>query len=125
MDCQLLTHFGDSEESRIRHRDADLTEADSKRLHPLLVENVEKSGKFWISTTELKGRSWFRINPVNFRTRTDHMDQLLTLLEEECRSTLHSAHAAKQLNAFEGGSLSNGRKCGTEHLNVVLRILST
>jgi aromatic-L-amino-acid/L-tryptophan decarboxylase len=78
----------------IRYRNADLTEADSKRLHALVVEKVEKSGQFWISTTELKDRTWFRINPVNFRTRTEHMDQLLALLEEECRSALHSARAA-------------------------------
>jgi aromatic-L-amino-acid decarboxylase len=77
----------------IRYSKADLTEADSKRLHALVVERVERSGKFWISTTELKGKTWFRINPVNFRTRTEHMDQLLALLEEECRSALHSALA--------------------------------
>jgi hypothetical protein len=51
-----------------------------------VVERVEKSGKFWISTTELKGKTWFRINPVNFRTRTEHMEQLLALLERECRA---------------------------------------
>jgi len=78
----------------VRYRNADLNEPDSKRLHALVVERVEKSGKFWISTTELKGKIWFRINPVNFRTRTEHMDQLLALLEEECHSALHSAHAA-------------------------------
>jgi hypothetical protein len=57
----------------IRYRSADLTEADSKKLHALVVERVEKSGRFWISTTELKGKTWFRINPANFRTRTEHM----------------------------------------------------
>jgi aromatic-L-amino-acid/L-tryptophan decarboxylase len=78
----------------IRYRNADLNEADSRRLHAMVVERVEKSGKFWISTTDLKGKTWFRINPVNFRTRTEHMDQLLALLEQECRSALHSARAA-------------------------------
>ena len=68
----------------IRYRNADLNEADSKKLHVQVVERVEKSGKFWISTTELKGKTWFRINPVNFRTRTEHMEQLLALLEQEC-----------------------------------------
>lgn len=72
----------------IRYRNADLNHADSKRLHALVVERVEKSGKFWISTTELKGKTWFRINPVNFRTRTEHMEQLLALLEQECREVL-------------------------------------
>ena len=37
-----------------------------------------------MSTTELKGRSWFRINPVNFRTRLEHMDELLETLRKEC-----------------------------------------
>ena len=50
-----------------------------------MAECVEKSGRFWIGTTELKGRMWFRINPVNFRTREQHMEQLLELLREECR----------------------------------------
>lgn len=68
----------------IRYRKGDLDEAESKKLHAAVVERVEKSGKFWISTTELKGKTWFRINPVNFRTRTEHMEQLLELLETEC-----------------------------------------
>jgi len=79
----------------IRYVGADLDETDSKKLHAQVVERIEKSGKFWISTTELKGKTWFRINPVNFRTRTEHMEQLLTLLEQECRSILQSAGAAK------------------------------
>ncbi|HEX4007400.1 MAG TPA: aspartate aminotransferase family protein [Acidobacteriaceae bacterium] len=70
----------------IRYSAGNLDETASKRLHAHVVERVEKSGKFWISTTELKGKTWFRINPVNFRTRTEHMDQLLALLETECRA---------------------------------------
>ena len=70
----------------IRSRAADPDVARAKQLHAQVVERVEKSGKFWISTTELKGKTWFRINPVNFRTRTEHMEQLLTLLERECRA---------------------------------------
>jgi aromatic-L-amino-acid decarboxylase len=79
----------------IRFRNADLEEADSKKLHALVVARVEQSGKFWISTTELKGKTWFRINPVNFRTRTEHMEQLLALLEHECRAALQSASKGK------------------------------
>lgn len=78
----------------IRYCNATLNEADSKRLHARVVERIEKSGKFWISTTELKGKTWFRINPVNFRTRTEHMDQLLALLEQECCSALNDVHGA-------------------------------
>ncbi|MBZ5657472.1 MAG: aspartate aminotransferase family protein [Acidobacteriia bacterium] len=78
----------------IRYRGADSDEARSKELHAQVVGRVEQSGKFWISTTELKGKTWFRINPVNFRTRTEHMEQLLTLLEQECRSALQSKQLA-------------------------------
>jgi glutamate/tyrosine decarboxylase-like PLP-dependent enzyme len=67
----------------IRYRS--VAERDAGRLHAEVAERVEKSGKFWIGTTELKGRMWFRINPVNFRTREEHMEQLLELLRVECR----------------------------------------
>jgi aromatic-L-amino-acid/L-tryptophan decarboxylase len=70
----------------IRCRANDLSEADARKFHADVVERVEKSGKFWISTTELKGKTWFRINPVNFRTRAEHMEQLLALLQTECHS---------------------------------------
>jgi aromatic-L-amino-acid/L-tryptophan decarboxylase len=78
----------------IRYRGADANEAESKKLHAQVARRVEQSGKFWISTTELKGKTWFRINPVNFRTRTEHMEQLLALLEKECRSTVRGAQLA-------------------------------
>ncbi len=78
----------------IRYRSKDLTETESKKLHALVVERIEKSGKFWISTTELKGKTWFRINPVNFRTRTEHMDQLLALLQRECRAVIRVVSTA-------------------------------
>ena len=58
------------------------------KLHAEVADRVEKSGKFWIGTTELKGRMWFRINPVNFRTQQEHMEQLLELLRHECRSAM-------------------------------------
>jgi glutamate/tyrosine decarboxylase-like PLP-dependent enzyme len=72
----------------IRYRSVD--ERDAGRLHAEVAERVEKSGKFWIGTTELKGRMWFRINPVNFRTREEHMEQLLELLREECRAVVRA-----------------------------------
>jgi aromatic-L-amino-acid decarboxylase len=72
----------------IRYTDAGENEAEAKRLHAEAVVRVEKSGRFWISTTELKGKTWFRINPVNFRTRREHMEQLLELLRQECRAVM-------------------------------------
>ena len=53
----------------IRYRGDDMDESESKQLHAEVASRVERNGRFWISTTEMKGRTWFRINPVNFRTR--------------------------------------------------------
>jgi aromatic-L-amino-acid decarboxylase len=78
----------------IRFLGADPDESESKNLHAEVARRVEESGKFWISTTELKGKSWFRINPVNFRTRTEHMDQLLAMLDQECHAALKRKRAA-------------------------------
>ena len=74
----------------IRYRGGGLDEAQSRELHGEVAKRVEESGKFWFSTTELKGKMYFRISPVNFRTRMEHMDQLLQLLEQECSSVLQS-----------------------------------
>jgi len=75
----------------IRYRGADADGERSKQLHAQVARRIEQSGKFWISTTELKGKTWFRINPVNFRTRIEHMEQLLRLLEKECGSCIQDA----------------------------------
>jgi aromatic-L-amino-acid decarboxylase len=68
----------------IRYRAENLDDTLARNLHAEVARRVEVGGKFWISTTELKGKSWFRINPVNFRTRTEHMEQLMKLLKQEC-----------------------------------------
>ena len=78
----------------IRFKGAELSPDDSKDLHAEVAQRVEQSGRFWISTTELKGKSWFRINPVNFRTREHHMDELFALLQKECHSALNAKSAA-------------------------------
>src|SRR5246500_1065684 len=74
----------------IRYTGADPDSARSRELHARVAQRVEQSGKFWISTTELKGKSWFRINPVNFRTRKEHMDELFQMLQHECRAVAQS-----------------------------------
>jgi aromatic-L-amino-acid/L-tryptophan decarboxylase len=74
----------------IRFKDSELTKAESRELHAEVAQRVEESGRFWISTTELKGQSYFRINPVNFRTRKQHMEELFGLLKQECLTVLRN-----------------------------------
>jgi hypothetical protein len=62
----------------------ELPEAEAARIHRVAAREIERQGRFWFSTTELKGRSYFRICPVNFRTRLEHMDELFDTLRREC-----------------------------------------
>jgi aromatic-L-amino-acid/L-tryptophan decarboxylase len=80
----------------IRFKGAALNEAASKELHVEVAQRVEQSGRFWMSTTELKGKTWFRVNPVNFRTREEHMDELFQLLKQECRVLSERKRAASK-----------------------------
>ncbi|HEY1660761.1 MAG TPA: aminotransferase class I/II-fold pyridoxal phosphate-dependent enzyme [Candidatus Sulfotelmatobacter sp.] len=75
----------------VRYKPAELDGTDSKNLHAEVAQRIEQGGRFWISTTELKGKSWFRINPVNFRTRQEHMDELFASLQRECRAFCSAA----------------------------------
>ncbi|MHC4992692.1 MAG: hypothetical protein ACYTGC_17110, partial [Planctomycetota bacterium] len=72
----------------MRYAPAAITRSAAKemlpRLHHVVVRRIEEDGAFWISTTVLKGQTWFRINPVNFRTRLEHMDGLMEALIREC-----------------------------------------
>lgn len=70
----------------IRYRPAGLPEDRIDALHVRVARKVEEGGRFWISTTVLKGRSYFRINPVNFRTRREHVEALFDLLCVECEA---------------------------------------
>jgi glutamate/tyrosine decarboxylase-like PLP-dependent enzyme len=65
----------------IMYRDKDLP------FHQRVAADVERGGKYWISTTVLKGRPAFRINPVNFRTQPEHIAGLFDDLRKACRET--------------------------------------
>ncbi len=80
----------------IRYKKESLNESQAKELHAEVAQRVERSGRFWISTTELKGKSWFRINPVNFRTRKEHMEELFELLRAECHAVAQEAGLASR-----------------------------
>ncbi|GAB4326200.1 MAG: aminotransferase class I/II-fold pyridoxal phosphate-dependent enzyme [Candidatus Zixiibacteriota bacterium] len=56
------------------------------KLHATVAKRIAAQGRFWFSTTVMKGQTWFRINPVNFRTRMEHMDQLFDALCAECEA---------------------------------------
>ncbi|MBI3447394.1 MAG: aminotransferase class I/II-fold pyridoxal phosphate-dependent enzyme [Acidobacteria bacterium] len=68
----------------VRYRPEGLDEPALARVHATVARRIEEGGRFWISTTVLKGRTWFRICPVNFRTRTEHMDGLFEEMKREC-----------------------------------------
>jgi glutamate/tyrosine decarboxylase-like PLP-dependent enzyme len=82
----------------IRFKADGLEESESKKLHAEVAQRVERSGRFWISTTELKGRAWFRINPVNFRTREKHMEELFQLLKRECHGVLNEKELTSRVS---------------------------
>ncbi|HSF19266.1 MAG TPA: pyridoxal-dependent decarboxylase [Vicinamibacteria bacterium] len=60
------------------------------RLHKEVATRIEDRGRFWLSTTFLKGKWWFRICPVNIRTRLEHMDALFAELQQTCADVLAS-----------------------------------
>ncbi|GMR24729.1 MAG: hypothetical protein BMS9Abin37_3322 [Acidobacteriota bacterium] len=61
-----------------------MTEEMLGRLHKEVAARIEDGGRFWISTTLLKEKWWFRICPVNIRTRVEHMDALFDELQRTC-----------------------------------------
>jgi aromatic-L-amino-acid decarboxylase len=60
-------------------------EEKNKQLHFSVAERIEREGKFWFATTIMKGKTWFRINPVNIYTRDEHIESLFTTLAAYCR----------------------------------------
>ena len=62
-----------------------LNAVQSRKLHFEVARRIEQSGRFWFATTEMKGKTWFRINPVNLHTTVEHMQELYDLLKTTCR----------------------------------------
>jgi len=60
-------------------------------LHAEVARRIEKGGRFWVSTTVLKGKTFFRINPVNFRTRLEHVEAFFEALGGECEKTVRES----------------------------------
>jgi glutamate/tyrosine decarboxylase-like PLP-dependent enzyme len=72
----------------LRYRPAGACEDRLARLHAEVARRIERGGRFWFSTTFLKGKTWFRVNPVNFRTRREHIQELFDLLQKECAAAI-------------------------------------
>jgi aromatic-L-amino-acid decarboxylase len=72
----------------LRYDAPGLDEPASARLHARVARTIEEAGRFWIATTQLKGRTYFRVNPVNLRTRPEHMDDLMATLQRECEGEM-------------------------------------
>ena len=68
----------------VRFYEPGLTEKYLHELHIEVARKVEESGKFWFGTTQIKDHTWFRINPVNFRTRMEHINDLFAFVQKEC-----------------------------------------
>jgi aromatic-L-amino-acid decarboxylase len=68
----------------LRYVGGRLAEDRRTALHHEVARRAEQLGRFWFATTVLKGKTYFRINPVNFRTRLEHMDELFAFLRQEC-----------------------------------------
>jgi aromatic-L-amino-acid/L-tryptophan decarboxylase len=69
----------------IRYKGDGLTNEQLTKLHIDVAARIEKEGQFWFATTVLKGKTWFRINPVNMYTTIETMDALFDILQRYCR----------------------------------------
>jgi len=68
----------------IRYKNKNLSNEELTKLHRDVAARIEKEGQFWFATTELKGRTFFRINPVNINTTIETMDALFKTLQQYC-----------------------------------------
>ena len=58
----------------IRFNDTGLNDAESKDLHAEVAQRVERTAASGYPPPNSKAKPDFRINPVNFRTRQEHME---------------------------------------------------
>jgi aromatic-L-amino-acid decarboxylase len=70
----------------IRYKANGLDKQQLSILHYDVASRIEAEGQFWFATTEMKGQTWFRINPVNIHTTQLHMIELYKVLKQRCRA---------------------------------------
>lgn len=63
----------------------DLSKKQLSKLHYDVAARIESEGQFWFATTQMKGQTWFRINPVNIHTTQHHMEELYRVLKQYCK----------------------------------------
>jgi aromatic-L-amino-acid decarboxylase len=68
----------------LHYKGEGLDEEQLRQLHHEVAARIEKEGRFWFATTSMKGKTWFRINPVNIYTTVETMDDLFTTLRAYC-----------------------------------------
>ncbi len=69
----------------IRYKNDKLSDEQLAKLHHEVAAKIESEGKFWFATTSMKGKTWFRINPVNIYTTIDTINELFETLQRYCR----------------------------------------
>jgi len=69
----------------LHYKSGDLATEQSHTLHHEVTSRIEKGGQFWFASTEMKGKTWFRINPVNIHTTIEHIEELYSLLKKTCK----------------------------------------
>ena len=79
----------------IRYTSEEMTNEELTKLHNEVAAQIEKEGNFWFATTILKGRTWFRINPVNIHTTIETINELFTTLRVYCREAEEKMMMAK------------------------------
>jgi glutamate/tyrosine decarboxylase-like PLP-dependent enzyme len=68
----------------IRYKNDTLGNEALTQLHHNVASRIEREGQFWFATTLLKGKTWFRINPVNMHTTIKTIDTLFQTLTQYC-----------------------------------------
>jgi aromatic-L-amino-acid/L-tryptophan decarboxylase len=72
----------------LHYKTPQLTIEENKQLHFTVAEKIEREGKFWFATTIMKGKTWFRVNPVNIYTKMEHINDLFKTLQIYCEAEL-------------------------------------
>jgi aromatic-L-amino-acid decarboxylase len=69
----------------IRYKGEGLAGKQLAQLHHDVAARIEREGQFWFASTAIKGKTWFRINPVNIYTTIETIEELFETLQKYCR----------------------------------------